>query len=76
MLDSLATLGGPLVAAVLLATSGPAAVFGACSAASLLAGLVVVALPYDAPPRAETARVGGREMLQASPPSPPIEAFA
>jgi MFS family permease len=64
MLDSLATLGGPIVAAVLLAASGPAAVFAACSAASLLAGLVVVALPYDAPPRAETARGGGREMLQ------------
>jgi MFS family permease len=64
MLDSLATLGGPVVAAVLLATSGPAAVFAACSAASLLAGLVVVALPYDAPPRAETAAGGGREVLQ------------
>src|SRR5215217_2873917 len=62
MLDSLATLTGPLVAAVLLAASGPAAVFAACSAASLLAGLVVVALPYDAPPRAETARTGGRGM--------------
>src|SRR6266508_1267736 len=35
-----------------------------CSVASLLAGVVVVALPYDAPPRAETARGGGREMLQ------------
>src|SRR5215207_8234220 len=64
LLDSLATLGGPVVAAVLLAASGPAAVFAACSAASLLAGLVVVALPYDAPPRAETAPGGGREMLQ------------
>jgi MFS family permease len=62
MLDSLATLGGPLVAAVLLAASGPATVFAACSAASLLAGLVVVALPYDAPPRAETARTGSRGM--------------
>jgi Na+/melibiose symporter-like transporter len=64
MLDSLATLGGPLAAAVLLAASGPAAVFGACSAASLLAGLVVVALPYDAPPRAAAAGGGGREILQ------------
>ena len=66
MLDSLATLSGPLVAAVLLAASGPAAVFAACSAASLLAGLAVVALPYDAPPRAQTAPVGGREMLQGN----------
>ena len=62
MLDSLATLGGPAIAAVLLAVSGPAAVFGTCAAAALLAGLLVVALPYDAPPRTEAAtRVG---MLQ------------
>jgi MFS family permease len=64
MLDSLATLSGPVIAAVLLAGSGPTAVFAACSTASLLAGLVVVALPYDAPPRAATTRGGGREMLQ------------
>jgi MFS family permease len=55
MLDSLATLGGPVIAAVLLAVSGPAAVFAACAAAALLAGLLVVALPYDAPPRTEAA---------------------
>jgi MFS family permease len=55
MLDSLATLGGPAIAAVLLAVSGPAAVFAACAAAALLAGLLVVALPYDAPPRTEAA---------------------
>jgi MFS family permease len=55
MLDSLATLGGPAIAAVLLAVSGPAAVFGTCAAAALLAGLLVVALPYDAPPRTEAA---------------------
>jgi MFS family permease len=56
MLDSLATLGGPLAAAALLAASGPAIVFAACAAASLVAGLVVVALPYDAPPRQDAAR--------------------
>jgi MFS family permease len=65
MLDSLATLGGPLAAAILLAASGPAAVFGACAAASLLAALVIVSLPYDAPPRAATQAGGGRrELLQ------------
>jgi MFS family permease len=64
MLDSLATLGGPLAAAILLAASGPAAVFAASAAASLWAGLLVVALPYDAPPRAEVAGDGGRAMLQ------------
>jgi MFS family permease len=63
MLDSSATLGGPVIAAVLLAASGPAAVFAACSGSSLLAGLVVVALRYDAPPRAPTADSGGREVL-------------
>ena len=56
MLDSLTTLGGPVAAAALLATSGPAVVFAACSAVSLVGGLVVVALPYDAPPRVDVAR--------------------
>ncbi len=56
MLDSLATLGGPLAAAVLLAASGPAVVFAACAAVSLLGGLVVLALPYDPPPRGNSAR--------------------
>src|SRR5215207_6798236 len=59
MLDSLATLGGPAIAAVLLAVSGPAAVFAACAAAALLAGLLAVALPYDAPPRTEAATGAG-----------------
>jgi MFS family permease len=66
MLDSLATLGGPIIAAGLLAASGPAAVFAACAAASLLAGLVVLALPYDAPPRAPATAgtSAGREVLR------------
>jgi Cyclic nucleotide-binding domain/Major Facilitator Superfamily len=65
MLDSVATLGGPLVATVLLATSGVASVFAACAAASLVGGLVVLALPYDQPPRARRpARTGARAVLQ------------
>jgi MFS family permease len=52
MLDSLSTLGGPLAAAVLLALSGPVAALVTCALASLLGGLVVIDLPYDAPPRA------------------------
>jgi MFS family permease len=65
MLDSLSILGGPLVAAVLLAASGPATVFAACAAASLLGGLVVVGLPYDVPPRADAVRgSAGRDVLQ------------
>src|SRR4051812_778234 len=55
LLDSSATLGGPAAAAVLLAVSGPGAVFGVCAAASLLGGLAVVGLSYDAPPRAAPA---------------------
>ena len=56
LLDSLATLGGPVAAAVVLALSGPAVVFAGCAALSLLAGLVVLALPYDAPPRTNPVR--------------------
>jgi Na+/melibiose symporter-like transporter len=63
-LDSLATLGGPAAAAVLLAVSGPAAVFAACAAASLLGGVAVVGLAYDAAPRSNAAAGGGHEMLQ------------
>lgn len=64
MLDSLATLGGPAAAAVLLAASGPTAVFAVCSAMSLLGGLVVVALPYDPPPRVNPAhRAAGLDIL-------------
>jgi predicted MFS family arabinose efflux permease len=64
MLDSAATLGGPVAAAVLLAVSGPAAVFAACAGASLLGGLVVMRLAYDAPPRRQTTGGGGREILE------------
>ncbi len=65
MLDSVSALAGPAVAGVLLATSGAATVFAVCSAAALLAGLVVVALPYDAPPRAPSAQVpAARSLVQ------------
>jgi MFS family permease len=64
LLDSVTTLGGPLIAAALLATSGPTVVFATCSAASLLAGLVVVALPYHPPPRMKaTSGSPGRQVL-------------
>jgi MFS family permease len=65
MLDSLATVSGPVAAAALLAASGPATVFGLCAAASLVAGMVVVALQYDAPPRAAAVPgSAGRDVLQ------------
>jgi MFS family permease len=65
MLDSVAALGGPLIAALLLATAGIGSVFGVCAAASLVAGAMVMALPYDPPPRArKTARGDSRAVLQ------------
>ena len=65
MLDSLSTLGGPVVAGVVLSISGPAAVFAVCAALSLLGGLVVVALPYDPPPRGTPVkRSPGRDVAQ------------
>ncbi len=63
LLDSLATLTGPLAAAVLLGVSGAAGSFAACAAASLLAGLLVVALPYEAPPRMRGAPIAARGAL-------------
>jgi len=47
LLDSLATLLGPLGAAALLAADGPALALAGCAAASLVAGLVVIGLPYE-----------------------------
>jgi MFS family permease len=65
MLDSLATLGGPVAAAALLAVSGPTVVFAACSAVSLLGGLVVLGLRYDPPPRDNSARgSAGRDVVE------------
>lgn len=64
MLDSIATFGGPVGAAILLSASGPTAVFAASAAGSLIAGLLVVRLRYDLPPRAEATSRGGRDMLR------------
>jgi MFS family permease len=51
LLDSVATLIGPFLAAALLAVSGVALVLGVACAASLLAAGLLVGLRYDAPPR-------------------------
>ena len=65
MLDSIAALGGPLIATVLLATTGLASVFAVCAVVSLAGGLVVLVLPYDPPPRARRpARTRARGVLQ------------
>jgi len=51
LLDSAATLVGPLIAAVLLELTGVTVVFAAAAGASLLASVLLVRLRYDAPPR-------------------------
>ena len=51
LLDSAATLVGPLVAAVLLQVAGVTAVFSVAAAASLWAALLLTRLRYEAPPR-------------------------
>jgi MFS family permease len=62
MLDSLSTLIGPLVAAVLLEIGTPAGVFAAAGAASLWSALLVLRLDYEALPRSAE---GGRPGLLA-----------
>ncbi|MEV7429356.1 MFS transporter [Nocardioides sp. NPDC092400] len=51
LLDSVATLLGPLLAALLLGVAGVTSVFAVASAASLWAAFLVARLRYDAPPR-------------------------
>lgn len=57
VLDSLATLAGPLLSAVLIAVSGPAAVLGACAIVSAAGALLVTRLRYEEPPRERYGRV-------------------
>jgi MFS family permease len=56
MLDSIATLVGPLLAAVILEFSNVAVVFAVAAAASLAAAAILVRLRYDAPPRPSAPR--------------------
>jgi MFS family permease len=51
MLDSVATLAGPLLAAVLVEFAGVAVVFAVAAGASLAAAALLLRLRYDAPPR-------------------------
>ena len=51
LLDSAATLVGPLLAAVLLKLTGVTGVFAVAAGASLWAATLLVRLRYDAPPR-------------------------
>jgi MFS family permease len=56
MLDSIATLVGPLLAAVILRFTDVAVVFAVAAAASLAAAAVLLRLRYDAPPRPAAPR--------------------
>jgi hypothetical protein len=51
LLDSAATLTGPLTAAVLLEISGPSSVLAVGAAASALAAALALTVRYEAPPR-------------------------
>ena len=55
-LDSVATLTGPLLAAVLLEFTDVAVVFAVASGASLAAAALLLRLRYDAPPRPAAPR--------------------
>ncbi len=65
MLDSVATLAGPLLAAVLVEFTDVAVVFAFVSGASLAAGALVLRLRYDAPPRPAAPR-GGHLMAEVA----------
>jgi MFS family permease len=56
MLDSIATLVGPLLAAVLLEYTDVAVVFAVAGGASLAAAALLLGLRYDAPPRPAAPR--------------------
>lgn len=58
LLDSTATLVGPLCAALLLKLSGPAAVLVAAAIASAIAGVLADAVRYEAPPRLAASSAG------------------
>jgi MFS family permease len=51
LLDAVATLMGPLLAALLLALTGVTVVFAVAGGASLWAAVLLLRLDYDAPPR-------------------------
>ncbi|WP_194395805.1 MFS transporter [Microbacterium atlanticum] len=56
LLDSIATLVGPLIAAVLLAVADVSVVFVVAAAASFWAALLLFRVRYDAPPRPPAPR--------------------
>ena len=75
-LESAAVLAGPLVAAVLLAVSGPAAVFAACAAISFLSFAAIAGIRAGAPSTGAGVRPGVlgelREGVHALAGNPPV----
>jgi len=75
-LESAAVLAGPLVAAVLLAVSGPAAVFAACAAISFLSFVAIAGIRAGAPSTGAGVRPGVlrelREGVHALAGNPPV----
>jgi MFS family permease len=65
LLDSVATLVGPLLATVLLEVTDVAVVFAVAAGASLWAAALLLGLRYDAPPRPE-ARARPRLVREAA----------
>lgn len=65
VLDSLSMLLGPLLAALLLGVSSPAAVFATTAALAVASALLLLRLSYEAPPRstAQLLRRIGHETL-------------
>jgi MFS family permease len=55
LLDSLSTLAGPLLAALLLDVATAAAGFAAVAALAFISGLALAGVAYEAPPRARRA---------------------
>ncbi len=66
LLDSLSMLLGPLLAALLLGVSGPAAVFATTAALTVASAALLLGLSYEAPPRgpAQPLRRIGNETLE------------
>ena len=75
-LESAAVLAGPLAAAVLLAVSGPAAVFAACAAISFLSFVAIAGIRAGAPSTGAGVRPGVlgelREGVHALAGNPPV----
>jgi MFS family permease len=55
LVDSVSTLIGPALAAVLLAGAGPAAALGCAAILTVFAGLALTRLSYDSPPSTQPA---------------------